>query len=205
MDKGELLTKPKERPLEITPTWAVAVVVSVILVISIALEYILHFIGHWLRNKNKKSLYEALEKIKAELMLLGFISLLLTVGQGPISEICIEKTVAKTWHPCDSKKQDTDFYDPCLKKKKVQLVSNYAIHELHIFIFVLAVVHVSYCILTMILGKLKMRMWKAWEDETKTVEYQYHHDPERFRFARETTFGRRHLRFWSDSTILLWI
>lgn len=30
-------------------------------------------------------------------------------------------------------------------------------------------------------------------------------DPERFRFARETTFGRRHLRLWSNSTILLWL
>jgi len=34
-------------------------------------------------------------------MLLGFISLLLTVGQGPISRICISEKVAGTWHPCD--------------------------------------------------------------------------------------------------------
>lgn len=30
-------------------------------------------------------------------------------------------------------------------------------------------------------------------------------DPERFRFARDTSFGRRHLNFWSKSTITLWI
>ena len=30
-------------------------------------------------------------------------------------------------------------------------------------------------------------------------------DPERFRFARDTSFGRRHLNFWSKSPILLWI
>ncbi|KAF3636585.1 hypothetical protein FXO38_24082 [Capsicum annuum] len=30
-------------------------------------------------------------------------------------------------------------------------------------------------------------------------------DPERFRFARETSFGRRHLHFWRNSPILLWI
>nr|XP_043614550.1 MLO-like protein 12 [Erigeron canadensis] len=199
--------KQKERPLEITPTWAVAVVVFVILAISLALEYGLHLLGHWLQHKHKKALHEALEKIKAELMLLGFISLLLTVLQQPISEICIPKTVGRTWHPCSSEKDDEDYYDydPCYKKGKVQLVSNYAIHQLHIFIFVLAVVHVIYCILTLILGRLKMRKWRAWEDETKTVEYQYHNDPERFRFARETTFGRRHMRFWSNSTTLLWI
>ncbi|XP_076900576.1 MLO-like protein 12 [Bidens hawaiensis] len=204
-NKVELLKKTKERSLKITPSWAVAVVVFVILAISIALEYILHLTGHWLQHKHKKSLHEALEKIKAELMLLGFISLLLTVGQEPISKICISSEVARTWHPCNDDSKDTDFYDPCLKKGKVQMVSNYGIHQLHIFLFVLAVVHVTYCLLTLVLGKLKMRRWKAWEDETRTVEYQYHHDPERFRFARETTFGRRHLKAWSTSTILLWI
>jgi hypothetical protein len=35
-----------ERSLTVTPSWAVAVVVFVILVISIALEYVLHLIGH---------------------------------------------------------------------------------------------------------------------------------------------------------------
>ncbi|KAJ0453295.1 hypothetical protein HanHA300_Chr15g0588771 [Helianthus annuus] len=205
MDKGVFLEKTKERSLKITPSWAVAVVVFVILAISIALEYILHLIGHWLQHKQKKSLHEALEKIKAELMLLGFISLLLTVGQEPIASICISSKVARTWHPCNDDSADTDFYDPCLKKGKVQMVSNYGIHQLHIFLFVLAVVHVAYCLLTLALGRLKMRRWKAWEDETRTSEYQYHHDPERFRFARETTFGRRHLRSWSTSSILMWI
>ena len=36
----------KERSLEETPTWAVAVVCFVILFISILIEYFLHFIGH---------------------------------------------------------------------------------------------------------------------------------------------------------------
>ncbi|KAL5731841.1 MLO-like protein 6 [Ranunculus cassubicifolius] len=71
--------------------------------------------------------------------------------------------------------------------------------------FVLAVTHILYAILTMSLARAKMRAWKAWEIETRTMEYQFSHDPERFRFARNTTFGRRHLSFWSRSTILLWI
>ncbi|KAL6575834.1 hypothetical protein OROHE_000815 [Orobanche hederae] len=36
-------------------------------------------------------------------MLLGFISLLLTVGQGSISDICISEEIAATWHPCSKK------------------------------------------------------------------------------------------------------
>lgn len=30
-------------------------------------------------------------------------------------------------------------------------------------------------------------------------------DPERFRLARDTTFGQRHLSVWSRSTILVWM
>ena len=40
----------------------------------------------------------------AELMLLGFISLLLTVGEGVISRICISEKVAGKFHPCSIKR-----------------------------------------------------------------------------------------------------
>lgn len=222
----------KERTMEETPTWAVSVVCLVLIAISIFIEHIIHAIGKWLKDKHKRALYEALEKIKAELMLLGFISLLLTVLQEPISSICISKNVAATWLPCKELKSEkskdsessgrkllqfldygfgarrrlaTKGYDKCTKEGKVAFMSAYAIHQLHVFIFVLAVCHVLYCIITLALGRTKMRKWKAWEDETKTLEYQYHNDPERFRFARETSFGRRHLSVWSRSPVSLWI
>lgn len=38
--------------------------------------------------------------VDTELMLLGFISLLLTVLQDPISGICISRSTAETWRPC---------------------------------------------------------------------------------------------------------
>ncbi|KAE8723443.1 MLO-like protein 6 [Hibiscus syriacus] len=125
----------KARSLEETPTWAVAVVCFVLLVISIFIEHAIHILG----------------------------------------------------------------------KGKVALVSAYGIHQLHIFIFVLAVSHILYCILTYALGRTKMRKWKVWENETKTIEYQYYNDPERFRFTRDTSFGKRHLNCWSRSTLSLWI
>ncbi|KAL3616427.1 MLO-like protein 6 [Castilleja foliolosa] len=224
------------RTLEQTPTWAVAVVCFALVAISIVIEYGIHLIGQWLKKKHKRALYESLEKVKSELMLLGFISLLLTVGQGPISDICISPEVAATWHPCGKKQeipifqQEASKYpseeghrrrllddgsarrilagygtDTCAEKGKVAFVSSSGIHQLHIFIFVLAIFHVLYCILTMALGRAKMGSWKGWEKETRTVEYQFSHDPERFRFARETSFGRRHLSFWSKTPVLLWI
>lgn len=49
-------------------------------------------------------------KIK-ELMLMGFISLLLTVGQGPISYICVSKKIGATWHPCNKNEEQTNTND----------------------------------------------------------------------------------------------
>ncbi|KAA8544020.1 hypothetical protein F0562_021803 [Nyssa sinensis] len=228
------------RSLEQTPTWAVAAVCFILVAVSIVIEYIIHLIGKWLKKKHKRALYESLEKIKSELMLLGFISLLLTVGQGPISNICISTSVGSTWHPCkknqiakptetensDSEEEHrrklltttssfesgsfrrflaSEGTDKCAAQGKVPFVSADGIHQLHIFIFALAVFHVLYCIITMALGGAKMKRWKAWEKETRTAEYQFSHDPERFRFARETSFGRRHLSFWSKTPMLLWI
>ncbi|KAJ4726000.1 MLO-like protein [Melia azedarach] len=227
------------RSLEETPTWAVAVVCFVLVAISIFIEHIIHLIGKWLTKKHKRALYEALEKIKSELMLLGFISLLLTVGGNLISKICIPESAANTWHPCNKKEEEeqnkeaeetTDYEnrrrllavaasggslrralaaassgDKCAAKGKVPFISSDGIHQLHIFIFVLAVFHVLYCVLTMALGRAKMRSWKRWEKETRTIDYQFSHDPERFRFARETSFGRRHMSFWTKTPVLIWI
>ncbi|KAG5375484.1 hypothetical protein IGI04_040080 [Brassica rapa subsp. trilocularis] len=235
--------KVDERTLQQTSTWAVAVVCFFLLLISIVIEKLIHKLGTCFKRKNKKALYEALEKVKAELMLMGFISLLLTIGQNYISQICISESIAASMRPCSKSEELQEYppknkdtgndegdeetsgrkllelvetfiprrslatkgYDKCAEKGKVAFVSSYGMHQLHIFIFVLAVCHVIYCIVTYALGKIKMRRWKRWEEETKTIEYQYSHDPERFRFARDTSFGRRHLNFWSKSTITLWI
>ncbi|RZC83682.1 hypothetical protein C5167_046468 [Papaver somniferum] len=209
-----------DRSLEETPTWAVAVVCFGIVLVSIIIEHVLELIGEWFHKKQKKALYEALLVVKTELMLLGFISLLLTFTQDYIIQLCIPKKVGNTWHPCPIKEEKKKGYTYeekyCGKQArscvwfhilqgKVPLVSKTAIHQLHIFIFVLAVCHVLYCILTMALGRAKMRKWNNWEKETKSAKYQFTHDPDRFRYARDTTFGRRHMSIWSRSTILLWI
>jgi mlo protein len=182
------------RSLEQTPTWAVAVVCLVLVFVSIIIEHIIHLIGKWFKKKHKRALYESLEKIKSELMLLGFISLLLTVGQSPISNICISEKIGGTWHPCNKEQEEklnkgaeeSDVEhesnsrrllaflesgdgaasvrrilaaagtDKCAEKGKVPFVSADGIHQLHIFIFVLAVFHVLYCIMTMFLGRLKV-------------------------------------------------
>ncbi|KAL6279156.1 hypothetical protein ACE6H2_016037 [Prunus campanulata] len=78
---------------------------------------------------------------------------------------------------------------------KVPLISPSGMHQLHIFIFVLAVFHVLYSVLTMALAQAKMKKWKAWESETSSLEYQFTNDPSRFRFTRQTSFVKRHSGF----------
>lgn len=59
-----------------------------------------------------------------EVMLLGFISLLLTVGQTPISKICISKAVAATWHPCKKKQESKLSRDHENSHRRLLLVSD---------------------------------------------------------------------------------
>ncbi|PKI68163.1 hypothetical protein CRG98_011462 [Punica granatum] len=64
---------------------------------------------------------------------------------------------------------------------------------------------IVFSVLTMALGRAKMRRWKRWEKETQTTEYQVANDPNRFRFTRQTTFGRRHMNACTETPLLLWI
>ncbi|CAB4276156.1 unnamed protein product [Prunus armeniaca] len=235
--------------LEATPTWAVATVVFVLIVISIIIEYLLHLLHKYFHRLKRKSLIQALDKIKSELMLLGFISLLLTVGQKPIANICIPKSVGESFLPCESSTFGHAVEETkCSDQGKVSLMSREGAYELQYLIFVLAMFHVSSCVLTFALGmaklgcllltfanikiKLKlhcnfkkrkgncrgnstivnsnkllksvMKRWESWEAETRTLEYQFSYDPRRFQLTYQTSFGKRHLKCWSDNRLLRW-
>ncbi|KAJ4799193.1 MLO-like protein [Rhynchospora pubera] len=157
---------PEEATLEHTPTWVVAAICTVIVAISLAVERLLHYLGKFLKHKGQNALFSALQKIKEELMLLGFISLLLTVSQGLISNICVPKMVSSRMLPCKEeaiKPSNAVGNESCPKGGEVPLLSLEALHQLHIFIFVLAVVHVVFCATTMVLGGAKIKRWKHWE------------------------------------------
>ncbi|PSS14153.1 MLO-like protein [Actinidia chinensis var. chinensis] len=148
-----------------------------------------------LKKKNQKPLFEALQKVKEELMLLGFISLLLTVFQGSIIKMCVRESVTHQLLPCEfpsespSEGESSDNTTEttshlrrllaeeftgagyCAAKDKVPLLSVEALHHLHIFIFVLAIVHVTFSVLTVVIGGAKIRQWKHWEDSIAKDNY----------------------------------
>lgn len=203
--------------LEFTPTWIVAVVCSIIVVISLIVERLLHYLGKFLKRKNQKSLFEALQKVKEELMLLGFISLLLTVFQDTIVKICISKEWTDHLLPC-KEESFADLVSPtagkrrllasqephCNAKYEVPLLSVEALHQLHIFIFVQAITHVVFSVLTMLLAGLKIREWKQWEDSIKMNDSGS--VPRTFAHVHQFEFIRDHfMGIGKDSEILGWL
>ncbi|KAH0770885.1 hypothetical protein KY290_014866 [Solanum tuberosum] len=173
-------------------------------------------------KRHKKALFEALEKVKAELMILGFISLTLVFSQYYIAGICIPTSVADTMLPCLAKNKGAAkeeehrrkllWYERRILagegpkcKEGVPLVTVEALHQIHILIFFLAVLHVLYSAITMWLGRLKIRGWKGWEQETSTHNYEFTNDPSRFRLTHETSFVRAHTSFWTRIPIFFYI
>ncbi|KAJ4963899.1 hypothetical protein NE237_023838 [Protea cynaroides] len=211
------------RELDQTPTWAVSTVCAVIILVSIILEKVLHMVGEFFTKKNRKALFEALEKVKAELMVLGFISLILTFSQSYIARICIPLRYANTMLPCRYRggedhaevAQAGEGHHRRLlwnerrflagneavrcKKGYEPLISVNGLHQLHIFIFFLAVFHVIYSAIVMMLGRLKISGWREWEKEASSDDYGFSNDPSRFRLTHETSFVRAHTGFWLKS------
>ncbi|XP_062161594.1 MLO-like protein 12 isoform X2 [Alnus glutinosa] len=205
MAEEEEVTAAVERTLEITPTWAVATVCFFLILISILIEQLLHLIGKYFTKKRRKPLIQALDKIKSELMLLGFLSLLLNVSERPIARTCIPKSVSETFLPCKNlTASDAVEETKCSEQGKVSLLSRGGVQELQYLIFMLAVFHIFSCILTFSLGMAKMNRWESWEAETRSFEYQFSNDPRRFQLTHQTSFGKRHLKFWSDHRFLRW-
>ncbi|CAK8531211.1 unnamed protein product [Lathyrus sativus] len=211
--------------LEYTPTWIVAVVCSVIVFISLCVERAIHSLGKYLKRKKQTALYSALTKLEEELMLLGFISLLLTVFQGLISHICIPPKYATQMLPCkrshgssQGSEHDLIYYDTIINRRrllstdtgsqhcrlegKVPLLSLEGLHHLHIFIFVLAVVHVVFCVATMVLGGARIRQWKSWEDHArkKTINSS----GETLRLEIDEFFNKHAQGYWRKAAVVGW-
>ncbi|GJV08763.1 MLO-like protein 1 [Tanacetum coccineum] len=214
--------------IEFTPTWVVAAVCSVFVGISLAVERLLYFAGK-VKLQIKKGRQEAtvssfaksqrsISVFGAELMLLGFISLLLSVCQGRIVMICVSEHTMEHFLPCSLNEKENpstlrqlleDKESPvsyCARKNKVPLLSPEALHHLHIFIFVLAIVHVTFTVLTIVIGGAKIRQWKKWETSIREDSSDTPKDTEpKFTFVRDHDFFmKRFMGFGKRSTFIGW-
>ncbi|KAH9614206.1 hypothetical protein KSS87_011334 [Heliosperma pusillum] len=96
------------RSLALTPTWSIASVLTIFVAVSLLVERSIHRLSNWLDKTRRRPLLQTVEKMKEELMLLGFISLLLTATSSTISNICIpSKFFGDAFSPCS----ETDVHD----------------------------------------------------------------------------------------------
>jgi mlo protein len=87
---------------------------------------------------------------------------------------------------------------------KVPLLSLEALHQLHIFIFVLAITHVIFSALTMLLGGAKIHQWKHWENDIQKDVAQ--NAPKKVTHVHQFEFIRERFKgIGKDSIILSWL
>nr|KYP41508.1 MLO-like protein 11 [Cajanus cajan] len=146
----------ESRPLAFTPTWSIAIVLTFFLAFSLLLERAIHHLSDWLKKTNQKPFLAALEKMQEEMQLLGFVSLLLIATSDMIANICIpEKRILDDIN----KKSCNEGYEP--------FVSHEGLEQLHRYIFIIAVTHISFSCLTMLLAIVKIHSWRTWENEAQ--------------------------------------
>ncbi|OIW11529.1 hypothetical protein TanjilG_26895 [Lupinus angustifolius] len=151
------------RSLAMTPTWSVATVLTVFVAVSLLVERSIHRLSNWLRKTNRNPLFAALEKMKEELMLLGFISLLLTATSRMIANICIpSKYYNSAFAPCTRSEINEEMEDNG---------SGERLEQLHRFIFVMAVTHISYSCLTMLLAIVKTCFFRQFGHSVVRADY----------------------------------
>uniref|UniRef100_A0A7C9ARF5 MLO-like protein n=1 Tax=Opuntia streptacantha TaxID=393608 RepID=A0A7C9ARF5_OPUST len=185
--------KAEMRSLALTPTWSVASVLTVFVTVSLLVERSIHRLSNWLHKTHRKPLLQAVEKMKEELMLLGFISLLLTATATTISNICIpSRFFDGAFAPCSRSDIDEAAENKISRGRelwnatphtlrrlmnvlnenkcpegKEPFVSYEGLEQLHRFIFIMAVTHVTYSCLTMLLALVKIHSWRTWEDQAQ--------------------------------------
>ncbi|GJN26004.1 hypothetical protein PR202_gb13897 [Eleusine coracana subsp. coracana] len=100
-DAAAVTGEGEMRSLALTPTWSVATVLTLLVAGSLLIERSIHRLSNWLKKTHRNPLYKAMEKMKEEMMLLGFISLLLAATSRIISGICIDsKYYNSKFSPC---------------------------------------------------------------------------------------------------------
>ncbi|KAG2299264.1 hypothetical protein Bca4012_010833 [Brassica carinata] len=228
-----------ERSLALSPTWSVALVLTVFVVVSLIVERSINRLSTWLRKTKRKPLFAALEKMKEELMLLGFISLLLTATSSTIANICVPSSFYNVrFVPCTRSeiKEELEnessvqrnlltksfFFSIFRRRRLVEegihhaatcseghepFVSYEGLEQLHRFIFIMAVTHVTYSCLTMLLAIVKIHSWRIWEDVARMDRHDCLTAVTREKvLRRQTTFVQYHTSApLAKNRLLIWV
>ncbi|KAM7261251.1 hypothetical protein ACFE04_026726 [Oxalis oulophora] len=221
-----------------TPTWAVATVVTFMVAVGFFFHIALKNFGKWLEKTKRKPLLAALEKIKDELMLFGVLSLLMGHWIVFIAKICIKSSwISSRFYPCSPKTNvglsvaqiispTLNYLSNSVSKSQIgginvaseycpvgyeSFASHESLEQLHRFIFVLGITHVSYSFVAIALAMIKIYSWRTWENQAKTMAIQCMEDAaldasKPLKLWRLSTFIFHHTSHpWSQHGILVWL
>ncbi|XP_051145165.1 MLO-like protein 4 [Andrographis paniculata] len=218
------------RSLEVTPTWSVATVTTVMVFLCLFLQRSIYKLAKWLKKTKRKALWASLERIKEELMLLGLISLMLGQWARWISQICVKSSLFTTrFYICSqhdypyphsqtkysriltsisngsrADKAIVTFSHACGEGRE-PFVSAEGLEQLHRFLFVLGITHVLYSCIAVALAMTKIYSWRKWEVQACAAAEASSHAKNRV-MRRQTTFALHHASHpWSHSRILIWM
>jgi mlo protein len=156
---------------EETQAWRLAVFFVGFLLISVGGESLLHKLEHHAKEKKMHGLNETVKKCKDELMLLGFISMLLVICQENILGIC----VPDSWDPTNAtvagaQRRALASIEVECPEGRVQFITISALHQVHIFIFLMGLSHIVTGSVTMVLCMARIKKWRQWESYGDSFE-----------------------------------
>ncbi|KAM7264321.1 hypothetical protein ACFE04_002004 [Oxalis oulophora] len=226
------------KSLSVTPTWAVATVISFMVAVGIFFHQALKKIAKWLEVTKRKSLLAALDKIKEEFMLFGVLSLLMGHWIVFIAKICIKSSlISSRFYPCSPKADATSSVEHIFRSNSdyrnysvsrllperaitpnrychqgyESFASHESLEQMHRFVFVLAVTHISYSLAAIALAMIKIFSWKTWEIEAQAMAKQSMQGAplevsNSTKLRRLSTFIVHHVSHpWSQHGILVWL
>ncbi|XP_057965046.1 MLO-like protein 4 isoform X2 [Malania oleifera] len=222
--------------LEETPSFAVASVVSVMLAFGFLIHGALKQFGKWLDRTKRRSLLAALDKIKEELMLFGLLSLMMGHWTVFVAKICIKSSAfSSRFYPCAVESDVSSVQHVYVSRSNYFNTSVYrdqqlnavrhdycpegyesfasyeSLEQLHRFVFVLGVTHISYSFAAIALAMIKIYSWRTWENQAKSLAAQSSQGSPKAlsnskRMRRLSTFIFHHTSHpWSQHRVLVWL
>ena len=160
-----------------TDSWAVAIAFVVFAILSVLIEKAVHWLKHSLHAK--KTLLKVVHKAEEELFLLGSVSFILLVFEDAlVANTCVKTSRfdEETWAMCPYVSSYDSSYaaygasshsrrrlaaagddDDACDDNAEPFLSRAVLHQVHLFIFFLALAHVCYTTATLTLGRWRLR------------------------------------------------
>lgn len=109
-----------------TPTYILSILFAFFLFVSLAFERIVHILLHYFKKKKRFGLVASVNALVLELTLVGFVSLILTAIEQPISTLCVsydagdfhDWTLISALSGCNCCLKDTTGVSTCFKRNR---------------------------------------------------------------------------------------